>query len=64
MNKYSMAAAKVRTMTNCLTPAGTWLVSRATPPIERERGSGERAYNELFCDKILSYPIRFSYSGI
>ena len=37
---------------------------RATPPIARGKGSGEWAYSELFCDKILSRPIRFIYSGI
>ena len=40
------------------------LVSWATPPIVSGKGSGECMYNELVCDKILSCPIRFSYSGI
>ena len=34
-------------------------LARHTP---QSKGSGDSMYSELFCDKILSRPIRFSYS--
>ena len=39
------------------------LVSRATP-LNQKEGSGDSVYGELFCNKILSHPIRFNYSLI
>ena len=40
-------------------PQRRTVASVVSHSISRERGSGERAYSELFCDKILSHPIRF-----
>ena len=37
-------------------------LARHTPQSKGKGGSGDNAYSELFCDKILSRPIRFSYS--
>ena len=36
-------------------------LARHTPQSKRKEGSGDSMYGELFCDKILLRPIRFSY---
>ena len=41
------------------TPMKTRMSGTLHPSISRERRSGYLAYSELFCDKILSHPIRF-----
>ena len=40
-------------------PQRRTVASVVSHSISTERGSGECTYSELFCDKILSRPIRF-----